>query len=353
MLLRLCAPNAQAQAPLNDIFADRITLEGSNVTITASNVGATEEPGEPLHWGRAVGTSVWWTWRAPAAGQCDINTEGSSFDTVLVVYVGSALTNLILLAGNDDHSRLPTSRTYFQTTSNTDYQIVVDGINGDSGNITLSFTFTNALPARPSNDDFANATVLSGFPVSDSGSNELATRELGEPLHAGQYSDASVWWSWTAPFAGTVTITTAGSDFDTTLGVYVGSSVTNLAYIAGNDDEDPGVIVTSAVTFDTIAGQTYRIAVDGFDDSYGQIALAIKSQGGSPGMQLTDPLALPDGNFRFTLTGPPGRTNEIDASPDFLHWTSLGTLVNTNGSVTFTDLTATNFPQRSYRAILQ
>src|SRR5437667_12168290 len=123
--------------PANDNFADRITLIGTNITFTASNVGATAEPGEPLHWGRAGGSSVWWAWKAQANGQAQIATDGSSFDTVLAVYVGSEVTNLSLLAGNDDHVGTNTSLVYFQTTQNTEYEIVVDGINGASGGIGL------------------------------------------------------------------------------------------------------------------------------------------------------------------------------------------------------------------------
>ncbi len=352
-LLGLCSvlalsPELRAQAPPNDDFTNRITLVGTNLAIGASNVDATGEPGEPMQWGRACGASVWWTWRAPAAGECEITTDGSSFDTVLAIYVGSTVTNLHLLAGNDDHGGLPTSQTYFQTTQNTDYQIVVDGINGDSGSITLSLSFTNAPPARPSNDNLSGRGVVSGSLVNASASNTLATRELGEPIHAGQYGDTSIWWTWTAPWDDTFKISTAGSDFDTTLGVYTGTSVSNLTLVASNDDEDPGVVLTSALTFDAVAGQTYQIAVDGFDGAAGHVSLAI-----TPLTRLTHPQALPGGGFCFTLVGQTGQTNEIDASTNLLTWTPLGTVVNTNGTLTFTDLTAANYPGRFYRALVK
>jgi len=46
-----------------------------------------------------------------------------------------------------------------------------------------------------------------------------ATKEPGEPAHAGNDGGASIWYSWTAPSTGNVTITTEGSSFDTLLGV--------------------------------------------------------------------------------------------------------------------------------------
>ena len=53
--------------------------------------------------------------------------------------------------------------------------------------------------AAPANDNFANAIVLTGNTLTTSGSNVAATKEAGEPNHAGNSGGASVWWSWTAP----------------------------------------------------------------------------------------------------------------------------------------------------------
>lgn len=53
-------------------------------------------------------TSVWFTWKAPAAGSVEFTTTGSAFDTVLSVYELSdasqppGFANLTLVAGNDD-----------------------------------------------------------------------------------------------------------------------------------------------------------------------------------------------------------------------------------------------------------
>src|SRR5260370_25810397 len=73
----------------------------------------------------------------------------------------------------------------------------------------------SSLRAAPVNDMFANATVLSGSAVTATGSNVGATKEVGEPPKAGNSGGASVWWVWTAPASGTVTISTLGSSFYT------------------------------------------------------------------------------------------------------------------------------------------
>jgi hypothetical protein len=122
---------------------------------------------------------------------------------------------------------------------------------------------------------FANATVLSGSSVTVYGSNVGATLEAGEPPKAGNRGGASVWWFWTAPASGSVTISTAGSSFDTILGIFTGSSVSALTSIAYNDDIQPGVILQSRVTFNAVAGTRYAIGVDGYNGLTGNITLAV------------------------------------------------------------------------------
>ena len=76
------------------------------------------------------------------------------------------------------------------------------------------------------------------------------------------------------PAAGRVTVSTAGSNFDTLLGVYTGSSVSALTLVAGNDDAAGGT--TSLATFNAIAGVSYQIAVDGYDGGDGNFTLDLR-----------------------------------------------------------------------------
>ena len=122
----------------------------------------------------------------------------------------------------------------------------------------------------PVNDNFANRIVLSGSSVSLTGTNVDSSGEPGEPFHGGSVPDRTVWWTWTAPASGEITIDTIGSNFDTTLGVYTGSAVNSLSTIASNDDT---IGLISQVTFAATAGTTYQIAVDGFGGSQGLIDL--------------------------------------------------------------------------------
>lgn len=119
------------------------------------------------------------------------------------------------------------------------------------------------------NDDFSAAIVIEGESGSVAGSNERATTEPGEPLHAGSGS-ASVWFTWTAPDAGGATFDTFGSDFDTVLAVYRGETVDGLTLVADNDDASG---LQSEVRFATAPGVTYAIAVAGFEGATGAFTL--------------------------------------------------------------------------------
>src|SRR5262249_23640556 len=73
-------------------------------------------------------------------------------------------------------------------------------------------------PVAPANDNFPNRPVISGSSATATGSNVNATKEAGEPNIAGNAGGKSVWWTWTAPVSGSAKVSTAGSNFDTTLG---------------------------------------------------------------------------------------------------------------------------------------
>ena len=88
---------------------------------------------------------------------------------------------------------------------------------------------------RPRNDNFASPMMIarpSGVSsITFVGDNVDATKETGEPNHAGNAGGKSVRWNWTAPDNNSVTFTTKGSGFDTLLAVYTGSSVSGLTLL--------------------------------------------------------------------------------------------------------------------------
>jgi len=128
----------KAAGPPNDMFANATPIPGTSGQTTGSNVGATKEPGEPDHCGSG-GASVWWRWTAPASGQATIDTNGSSFNTLLAVYTGSSVASLEPTDCDDNGGEGNQSLVMFDTVSGTIYQIAVDGYNGATGDIILNW----------------------------------------------------------------------------------------------------------------------------------------------------------------------------------------------------------------------
>lgn len=160
----------------------------------------------------------------------------------------------------------------------------------------------------PANDNFLNAEVIDSATTAAriAGTNVASTKEIGEPNHAGNSGGRSIWWRWTAPAAGSVTITTLGSLFDTVLGVYTGNLVSALTSVASSDDVQSGVIRTSTVTFTAAAGTTYRIAVDGFggDAAPATLNFSFNPGGGALPSITSHPasmLAAPGGSVNFNV----------------------------------------------------
>ena len=278
VLTSLATP--QGPRPANDNFANAQTINSSTGRVTGSNVNATKEPNEPNHAGNAGGASVWYRWQAPSSGPFTFTTLGSTFDTLLAVYTGGSVGALSFVVSNDDRVGRSSSVT-FNAVAGTTYQIAVDGYNNATGVVVLSWS------PPPANDAFANAQPIFSNTGSVASNNIGATKEPGEPNHAGNFGGASVWYRWQAPSSGPVIFTTTGSEINTLLAIYTGSTFNTLAVVGSNDDQVGST--TSAVLFTAVAGTVYRIAVDG--------------SGGLPG------------NFRLTWSPPPPNDNFANAQP--------------------------------------
>ena len=263
--------------PSNDNFADATVITGASGSTNGTNWNATIEDGEPFHSQWSGGTcTVWWSWTAPTTGTAAFNTLGSNFDTVMAAYTGDNVSSLTLLSESDDaYFTGLLSRIVFKVTAATTYHIAVAGYyEYGIGDITLNWGYATA----PANDDFPGITI-SGTTGSSVFSSVNATREVGEPMHLPTDSDyagkSSLWWSWTAPSSGNVTFDTNGSvrevitippdnPPDLVLAIYTGASLGGLTLIDSSyvwsDDE---------LVIPAVGGTTYKIAIDGWDASYG------------------------------------------------------------------------------------
>ena len=146
----------------------------------------------------------------------------------------------------------------------------------------------------------------------------LATKETGEPIHAGNSGGASTWWKWTAPSAGQVSLNTHGSGFDTLLAVYTGAGIGALTPIAANDNDGTSGN-TSSLLFEAKAGTEYEFAVDGFNGAAGSVLLNWNlntTAAANLSLSLSGPPSAPAGSaVTYTLTvinaGPQAATNVV------------------------------------------
>jgi len=149
----------------------------------------------------------------------------------------------------------------------------VDGITAaDCTQVSSIVAATEMVQAAPANDAFSASQALGGASGTTNGTTVGATKETGEPSHAGNAGGGSIWYRFTAASSGPVTINTTGSGFDTLLGVYTGAAVSGLTAVASNDDNPAGGL-QSLVSFSAVAGTTYRIAVDGYSGVKGAVTL--------------------------------------------------------------------------------
>ena len=129
------------------------------------------------------------------------------------------------------------------------------------------------LAQAPTNDDFANATLLSGTNLLVNGATLNATAEPGEPFHCGFAPSHSIWYDWTAPGDGSVLIDLTGSTPGSDVSVYTGKYLTNLTGVANNAGGNPDQ--TGHCIFQVTAGIVYEVAVDVTSGAGGSIQMAL------------------------------------------------------------------------------
>jgi len=172
-----------------------------------------------------------------------------------------------------DITGVPAGEYYLQLTVNPDGLIAEADLQNNTTFVPLTIPPTNCVSPLL-NDSLAGATIVTATPFSTSEFNNCATKEAGEPNHAGNNGGHSVWFNWTPTSNHTAVVTTRRSNFDTTLAVYTGSGVNGLTLVASNDDITTSNL-QSSVTFSAIAATTYHIAVDGAGPAVGTVVINV------------------------------------------------------------------------------
>jgi hypothetical protein len=242
--------------PANDDFENRIVLSGTEIRASSSMCMATVQPEEPF----MNAATVWWSWTAPTTRRFWVRASNAYSVPQVYVFVGETLTNLI-------PTSFGSSEASFSAVAGTTYQIAA---------ITppMCSDISLYLYSRPANDDFSNRLELSGTSVTVTGSNALASAEPGEPAHAGGPPRRSVWWTWTAPQSGRLTLGLSATPyFNPWAAVYRGESLTNLtpvATVVGGFYGEEGT-----TNFPVLADVSYQIAADGYHGEDSRVFLRL------------------------------------------------------------------------------
>ena len=263
--------SSRAGAPENDSFANRTTLRGEKLSVSANLNLANSELGEPMHTSLPPPQkSLWWKWTAPADGDLSLQWSDDSRALALAIYAGWELDDLIRLSGS---ATSQDSQVQLSVQAGIEYAIVLAGYSGDAGEATLSLDFSaTGEYLAPTNDNLADSLLIEKSFARFSGSNLGATGEQDEPTHGDTSPPThSIWWKWHAVDAGILRLDTHGSNFDTTLSIYQGQSIEDL-HLVGQNDDYAGTS-TSEVEIEVNSGTTYAIAVDGFGTQTGDVEL--------------------------------------------------------------------------------
>lgn len=373
-------------APVNDDFENRTGISGFRVHLSASNIAASKQPGEPNHSGNPGGSSVWYSWTAPASGRVTLSTNevpaysppsssdgglggviiiggtpgggviigggyppptcGNGIDQnpppsypfypVFAAYTGTAVNSLT------SANCLPVSLDAFPNAVEFDavkgqtYQIAFDGNMGTTGDIPLYLALTK--PA--SNDNFENRIKLHGIYVVATSYNAGATRQSNEPVF-GDSTGKTVWWSWTAPVGGTVSIDLSGSDYSFPVAVFTGSSFARLRMVATD---------SGGVTFEAVAGQIYQIAVGDHAGLTGAIKLELQAT--IVDLPLLQTVRRPANSALLRYRASAGQVILLLCSNDGANWQNVRTGVTNRGMVEFLVRPASANDGPYYRAIV-
>jgi hypothetical protein len=152
-----------AAPPVNDNFANAIPVTTAIFTSTVDNSSATSEATDPIPPCVAglsqnpTGKSVWWQYTARTAGNATITTLGSSYDTVLSVYTGTAGNFTNVACNNDASASVKQSEVQIAVTVGTTYFFMVTafdttlcpptGTNSAECGGNTVFNFSGPIPA--------------------------------------------------------------------------------------------------------------------------------------------------------------------------------------------------------------
>jgi uncharacterized repeat protein (TIGR01451 family) len=298
------------------------TISGSG-SISRSNAGATAETGEPTPNGNAAFqplNTMWYSWTAASAGTMVVETcsaAGTTFDTVLGAYTGSAVNALTQIAANDDTTGCAVSvnanygsRVTLQVAQGTTYRIQVDGYGSATGTFLLRYTFTPA----------AIAVVVTDNSATEGGDTAAFTVRLATQPSATTTVTIAADPSGQCTFAPTIlTFTTANFATAQT----VTATAVNDVVPEGTHVCSPGSITASGSNYSTVTGTPPTLTV--VDNDQGLLivnTVPTATEGGANGAFTIRLSTLPTGNVTVTIAPDPVTPDQCTFAPTPLTFTT-------------------------------
>ena len=232
--------------PANDDFPGAMILD-LPAAIRTENAGATSEAGEPRIVATGIGATLWWTWRAPANGR--LNLRAFDYPISLGIFQGDAVERLSLLSSGSGTVSAPVR-------SGGLYRILVDAWPDHPVGVWFDASFDPA----PENDNTISATPILGSRATIRGNNYGASLEPGESAGSPAVG-SSIWYSWKAPLAGWVSLTTTSTNGRPFLKVYRARDFHPTNHIVTSEAIGP-VQTLAAAEFEAVARETYYIGID-------------------------------------------------------------------------------------------
>ncbi|GEM_PF-2201550 len=150
-----------------------------------------------------------------------------------------------------------------RVTVNPDQLLPESNFNNNTASVSVFIPFT------PANDLCVGAIPISSGATVTTNTSTATTG--GDPSVDCGTLTKGLWYLFTPPCSGTVTVRTCGSDFDTMLAVFTGTCAT-LTQIACNEDSCGQ---QSSLSFFATSGTTYRILAGGYNGASGTLRLLV------------------------------------------------------------------------------
>ncbi len=268
LTLLLGMANLAVGAPANDNCANATSV-GNVTNLAFDTTSATfDGPGSC-----ETAPNIWYVYTATQSGGVTVSLCGSSYDTALAVYDGGDCPpkQEDMIRCNDDFCGKQ-SEVVFYANAGREYLIEVGGWGSHMGQGVLNISYEMVPDGRPSNDDCDNAMSV-GNVTNRRFDTTFAT--FDGPGYC--MESPNIWYTYSADYTGSVTVSLCGSDYDSKLAIYHNG----FGWYPDEDDlidcNDDFCGTDAQITFTAIAGSHYLIEVGAYNGEAGQGVLNINS----------------------------------------------------------------------------